>query len=430
MLCSKSDVENVICSDDPNALFASFSIWGENAGPDYIFDHKSRMFFPRKYYKNNVETLWSSRCKCCNTWNRDLKALKQHVAAAHDRIMCALCIEHKKVFSSEQIIYSKADYETHLRRGGREGFEGHPQCEFCRKRYYDKDMLFGHLHKDHFSCHICERAGIRYRYYKDYSSLEEHFRAEHILCEEPSCLAQKFIVFADCIDHAAHMLQVHPNIPVSRRIPLHFRSARDGEESSIDGGGRRKGGAGGRRRVRGGRCLGKPGAVVHLEGGMGGRAIGGEWQVELPDAARDPREVLRESLQAQGGAVPPPVQHEFNAEHYPALHTSATPDRRGYSAPLWSGNSRHGVGRSRYHGGEDFPVLGGCCQAVRPAAQGWGSVSGATIRVGKTSSVIRPRAGGAHAGGANMMAAFPSKPQTLVDSPRIAQSTLMYVFVM
>lgn len=133
--------------------------------------------------------------------------------------MCALCIEHKKVFPSEQIVYSKSDYETHLRKGGKEGFEGHPQCEFCRKRYYDKDMLFGHLHKDHYSCHICERAGIRYKYYKDYSSLEAHFRKDHILCEESECLAKKFVVFSDSIDYAAHNLAFHPNIRVCLLFP-------------------------------------------------------------------------------------------------------------------------------------------------------------------------------------------------------------------
>jgi E3 ubiquitin-protein ligase ZNF598 len=208
-------MENVICTEDHNARFQTFTIWGENAGPDFSYDHKSRVFFPKKYYKSKVEALWSAKCKECNSWKRDITALKKHVTADHDCLMCALCIEHKKVFPSEQIIYSKAAYENHLRRGEGEGFEGHPQCEFCRKRYYDKDMLFGHLHKDHFSCHICERAGIRYRYYKDYSSLESHFRSEHILCEDPECLARKFIVFADSIDHAAHMLAFHPNSQVS-----------------------------------------------------------------------------------------------------------------------------------------------------------------------------------------------------------------------
>lgn len=138
--------------------------------------------------------------------------------------MCNLCIENKKVFPSEQRIYTKAEYDIHLKSGGEGGFEGHPKCEFCKKRYYDKDALFVHLQKDHFTCHLCDKMGIRYRYYNDYNSLETHFRKEHILCEEPECLSKKFVVFADPIDHAAHMISFHPNIQVTNGSQLVARN--------------------------------------------------------------------------------------------------------------------------------------------------------------------------------------------------------------
>jgi hypothetical protein len=172
---------------------------------------------------SQIVPLWSCKCHICDAWKRDIKALSRHITTDHENkfIMCGLCIDNKKVFPSEQKIYTKGEYDNHLKNGGEGGFEGHPKCEFCKRRYYDKDALFVHLQKDHFTCHLCDKAGIRYRYYNDYDSLEEHFRKEHILCEERECLMKKFVVFADPIDHAAHMMQIHPNVQVRYPI-LHF----------------------------------------------------------------------------------------------------------------------------------------------------------------------------------------------------------------
>lgn len=34
--------------------YENFTIWGEDAGPEHVFDHKSKMFFPKEYHKNAV----------------------------------------------------------------------------------------------------------------------------------------------------------------------------------------------------------------------------------------------------------------------------------------------------------------------------------------------------------------------------------------
>jgi hypothetical protein len=130
--------------------------------------------------------------------------------------MCLLCIEHKKVFPCEQKIYTASEYDKHLRRGNDDGSEGHPNCEFCRKRYYDKTLLFTHLIKDHFSCHICDKNGIKYKYYRDYSDLEAHFRNEHFFCEDPMCILKKYVVFSNSIDYTAHLLSWHPQLQVNK----------------------------------------------------------------------------------------------------------------------------------------------------------------------------------------------------------------------
>jgi hypothetical protein len=60
--------------------------------------------------------------------------------------------EHwEQVFIPEQQVYSKQDLERHLRTGdlvgplADTGFKGHPQCRFCRKRFYGDGELFLHM---------------------------------------------------------------------------------------------------------------------------------------------------------------------------------------------------------------------------------------------------------------------------------------------
>ena len=164
----KQQLDHVICSDKVGAQFSDFTIWGDNIGPDYIYDEKSQMFFQKAYHISKVETLWAFKCGICKQTRRDMKQLKQHYQAEHNMQMCELCIENKQAFPSEQKVYKQSDYENHLRKGDQDGSEGHPKCEFCRKRYYDKTGLFMHLARDHFTCHLCDRAGIQFKYYADY----------------------------------------------------------------------------------------------------------------------------------------------------------------------------------------------------------------------------------------------------------------------
>ena len=218
----KSVLDTVVCSAKSDVTYASFSIWGESAGPDHTLDHKSQMFFPRDYFRHKVETLWACKCKICGQVKRDIKGLRAHVHGDHNLQMCQLCLDNRQSFPGEHLYYSSGDYETHLRCGGDDGSEGHPFCEFCRKRFYDKSALFVHLSKDHYGCHICIRQGIQYTYYKDYGALGDHFRTAHFVCEDPICLAKRFVVFPNSIDLASRTMQNHPSTQVSpsRRVML------------------------------------------------------------------------------------------------------------------------------------------------------------------------------------------------------------------
>lgn len=93
------------------------------------------------------------------------------------------------------------------------------------------------MRKNHFECDIClYQLNVQNRYYKDYNDLENHFRADHFLCEERECLAKKFVVFKSHIDLQGHMATDHPHIKTSRKIDVHFtvRRASQGDEDDFE----------------------------------------------------------------------------------------------------------------------------------------------------------------------------------------------------
>lgn len=43
-------------------------------------------------------------------------------------------------------------------------------------------------------CNVCGKQE-KYRYYKNYDSLEIHYKISHYICNDENCLAKKFIAF-------------------------------------------------------------------------------------------------------------------------------------------------------------------------------------------------------------------------------------------
>lgn len=93
--------------------------------------------------------------------------------------LAALSICLWQVFVCEQLLYSKASLDRHLKTGDEEGplaesgFKGHPQCRFCRKRFFGETELFQHNQQRHETCFLCRRANPdKFVYYRDYQELE------------------------------------------------------------------------------------------------------------------------------------------------------------------------------------------------------------------------------------------------------------------
>lgn len=187
--------------------------------------------------------------------------LHRHVKSVHHKVMCDLCTRNKKVFTHEHELFTQNSLRKHERFGddnpGAEdqtGFKGHPECGFCRERFYGDDELYAHCRDKHERCHICDRrdGGRSQQYYVNYDSLELHFRKDHFLCPDRECLEKKFVVFESEMDLKAHQLEAHPNGLTkdarrdARRVDMSGFSFREQYQEDS-----RRGGRGGRGRGRG-----------------------------------------------------------------------------------------------------------------------------------------------------------------------------------
>jgi E3 ubiquitin-protein ligase ZNF598 len=146
--------------------------------------------------------------------------LHRHVKTKHGKVMCDLCTRNKKVFTHEHELFTFGGRAKHEMFGDdnpgaidQTGFKGHPECAFCKKRFYGDDELYNHCRENHERCHICDRSntGRQPQYYRNYQELEKHFAEAHFVCLDAECQANKTNVFESEMDLKAHQLSEHPN---------------------------------------------------------------------------------------------------------------------------------------------------------------------------------------------------------------------------
>lgn len=169
------------------------------------------------------ETMILLRFNCpvgtCDVAANGWPDLKLHIKQAHNQLLCDLCVKNKKIFTHEHDLFTQKGLTQHYKFGDRNaaddnGFKGHPECGFCRKAFYDDDELYKHCRDKHERCHVCDQLDNgpgRAQYFQDYKQLDQHFRRDHFVCPEPSCLEQKFVVFGSELDLKAHQLEAHPH---------------------------------------------------------------------------------------------------------------------------------------------------------------------------------------------------------------------------
>eukprot|EP00884_Botryococcus_braunii_P010308 jgi/Botrbrau1/19279/Bobra.0073s0026.2 len=177
-----------------------------------------------------------------------LQDLKKYLQQEMQLQFCDICLEGRKVFVAEQILYSKQELDRHQKSGDVTGplsessFKGHPLCKFCRKRFYGDNEMFTHMQHSHETCFLCRRSRPdKYLYYRDYSELEGHFRADHHLCEHPNCRDARFIVFAaeaelrhhNAMSHGGNMSRAEKRQALTIPIAVSYRRGeRQAEEDA------------------------------------------------------------------------------------------------------------------------------------------------------------------------------------------------------
>ncbi|KAJ6066704.1 uncharacterized protein N7446_003741 [Penicillium canescens] len=207
----------VVFTDDPARRFEEFqkkdfARTDENLGIQYEND---------EIFEDTVLLL---RYNCpdedCDVACLGWPDLHRHVKNKHGKAMCDLCTRNKKVFTHEHELFTPAELRKHEKSGDdkpgaidQSGFKGHPECGFCRQRFYGDDELYTHCRDKHERCHICDRRSShrQQQYYVDYNALEHHFQKDHFICLDQECLEKKFVVFESQMDLKGHQLEAHPN---------------------------------------------------------------------------------------------------------------------------------------------------------------------------------------------------------------------------
>lgn len=165
----KTPQERVFFSSNKYRKYESFQTYGDIAGPDLIYDDDGEAFFDKAgngiQHHEKMLALRELRCGIpdCEGNNSPFASkpkLDEHLLKNHKLHLCKLCWEFRRLFPMEQIRYTSTQLQVHIEKGDKkEGMRGHPMCKFCKKRYYNDDLLYKHLNKDHETCHICRRQG-------------------------------------------------------------------------------------------------------------------------------------------------------------------------------------------------------------------------------------------------------------------------------
>eukprot|EP00878_Enallax_costatus_P026351 GHUV01028280.1.p1 GENE.GHUV01028280.1~~GHUV01028280.1.p1 ORF type:complete len:820 (+),score=339.54 GHUV01028280.1:679-3138(+) len=287
-----------------------------------------------------------------------LGGLKRRMMEQHRLQFCDLCIKGRKVFISEQMLYTKPDLHRHLKTGddagplAESGFKGHPLCRFCRKHFYDGDELYKHMEGQHEHCFICRKQHPnKFVYYKDYAELEEHFRGQHNPCPHPDCLDRKFVVFSEESELKRHFALEHGNEAnlsraqrrnmLSINIPISYASQQEQEAIAAA---TRPGIV-----IGGGHNLPRRGGGMRHSRSDGAMAAAVNASIESSQVETAMRQSAAAAQQAQTG----PSSVTFSAEDFPTVSGQGSSG----ATPLgtWVGNSAGPMGGRLNQ--EDFPAL-------------------------------------------------------------------------
>ena len=209
----------------PAPAFVSFDVTSSAleaplALPGMEWDQASGlMFVDCRRHARDMEALRSNVCpaKGCTERFPSEPLLLRHLSGAHGQHICALCLAHQSLFLSEHRLMTEAQLKQHLKAPafGKDKAGGHPLCQFCDERLFDAQALYRHMRQYHENCPLCP-AVHQHRFYATVEDLDDHLRAEHLVCPQCDAAADpshrggsRLVTFTSHAEYTAHMLDLH-----------------------------------------------------------------------------------------------------------------------------------------------------------------------------------------------------------------------------
>lgn len=146
--------------------------------------------------------------------------LQRHLAAAHQRSLCGLCVESRSLLLAEQRSFTRDELRQHCEHGDAEsgGVAPHPFCRFCRLHLFNEASFLVHMREAHHKCEACPGAAERFTFYSTVEDYRRHAERFHFTCTHEAC-PLGFIAFATEARLQSHLVATHGH---TRRGPLNI----------------------------------------------------------------------------------------------------------------------------------------------------------------------------------------------------------------
>lgn len=197
-------------------------------------ERKYGVRFESDYALDCFDAYMANRCQVCakrsgqqgqqqmpNVEFGTFSELRAHMAQAHKLSFCHICCEHLNVLCKDRRVYNRHQLQLHMSGklwDERNGFRGHPTCQFCEQRFYDDEQHYRHLRKEHYICQFCDQDGREHNvFYRNQHQLNQHNRRFHHACSDPECL-QMGIVFRTDVELDVHRAKQHSRLAGSGRV--------------------------------------------------------------------------------------------------------------------------------------------------------------------------------------------------------------------
>lgn len=196
--------------------FASFDIYSLDVPmPGCDIDALSGLVFVDcRTHCNEMQVLRSIQCPIseCRQRMGNHAALNKHVKTAHGQHFCSLCLDHRTLFVSEQVLYDEKTLKKHMNTAPTEGdlLSGHPECQFCKRYHFDAMQLYEHMQLAHCTCPLCP-AEHQFRFYQSPESLHKHLKSVHYVCEHCAEIDSSIgpVAFGTATEYASHLAAAH-----------------------------------------------------------------------------------------------------------------------------------------------------------------------------------------------------------------------------